>query len=115
MFFGVIIRLVSIFGNFSINGKFKGVEVLKLKEGFITYVTDGQQIMVAAGSSAELFHGLVCSNETAAFIVDALKTETTVDEIVDSLAEVYDAPRAVIAQDTQNIIKKLRSIGAIDE
>ncbi len=88
---------------------------MKLREGFITYVTDGEQIMVAAGSSADIFHGIIRSNETAAFIVDALKTETTVDKIVDSLAEIYDAPKAVIVQDTQNIIKKLRSIGAIDE
>lgn len=88
---------------------------MKLKDGFITYVTDGEQIMVAAGSSAEIFHGLVRSNETAAFIVDQLKQETTVDKIVDSIVSNYDAPRAVIARDTQNIIEKLRSIGAIDE
>jgi len=88
---------------------------LKLKDGFITYETDGEQIMVAAGSSADIFHGLVRSNETAAFIVDALKEETTVDKIVDSLEKNYDAPRSVIERDTQSIIKKLRLIGAIDD
>lgn len=88
---------------------------MKLKDGFITYETDGEQIMVAAGSSADIFHGLVRSNETAAFIVDALKEETTVDKIVDSLEKNYDAPRSVIERDTQSIIKKLRLIGAIDD
>lgn len=88
---------------------------MKLKDGFITYETDGEQIMVAAGSSADVFHGLVRSNETAAFIVDSLKTDTTVDKIVDSLLEIYDAPRAVIERDTQKIISQLRSIGAVDE
>ena len=88
---------------------------MKLKEGFITYVTDGEQLMVAAGPSADVFHGLVRSNETAAFIVDSLKTDTTVDKIVDSLLEIYDAPRAVIEKDTKSIISKLRSIGAVDE
>ena len=46
---------------------------MKLKEGFITYVTDGEQLMVAAGRAADTFHGLVRSNESAAFIVDCLK------------------------------------------
>ena len=88
---------------------------MKLKDGFITYETDGEQIMVAAGASADVFHGLVRSNETAAFIVNALKKETTVDRIVDSLSKIYDAPKTVIEQDTKIIISKLRSIGAVDE
>lgn len=88
---------------------------MKLKDGFITYETDGEQIMVAADSSANIFHGLVRSNETAAFIVNSMKKETTVDKIVDSLAENYDAPRSVIEKDTKSIIEKLRSIGAVDE
>ncbi len=88
---------------------------MKLKEGFITYVTDGEQLMVAAGSSANIFHGLVRSNETAAFIVDALKEETTLENIVDMLENEYDAPRDIIARDTRIIIEKLRKIGALDE
>lgn len=88
---------------------------MKLKEGFITYVTDGEQLMVAAGASANIFHGLVRSNETAAFIVDALKEDVSLSQIVDKLENEYDAPRAVIEKDTKLIISKLRSIGAIDE
>ena len=47
---------------------------MKLKEEFITHETDGEQIMVCAGTS---FNGIVKSNKTAAFIVDCLKTDTT--------------------------------------
>ena len=47
---------------------------MKLKNGFITHETDGEQIMVSAGSTK--FSGLVRSNRTAAFIVDCLKSET---------------------------------------
>ena len=88
---------------------------MKLKEGFITYFTDGEQLMVASGPATDLFHGLVRSNETAAFIVNSLKHETNFDCIVDSLVKEYDAPRSVIERDTEMIISKLRSIGAIDE
>jgi len=86
---------------------------MKLKEGFITQETDGEQIMIAVGRAA--FAGLVRSNKTAAFIVDSLKSETTREAIVDAMASVYDAPRERIARDVDAILAKLRSIGALDE
>lgn len=86
---------------------------MKLKEGFITHETDGEQIMVAAGDVG--FTGLVRSNKTAAFIVDCLKTETTKDAIVEAMAAKYDAPKTVIEKDVERILEKLRSIGAFDE
>lgn len=86
---------------------------MKLKEGFITHETDGEQIMVAAGGIN--FAGLVRSNRTAAFIVNSLKTETTRESIVDAMAAKYDAPRETIAKDVERILNQLRSIGALDE
>ena len=53
---------------------------MKLKDEFITYETDGDQIMVAAGTDS--FSGLVRSNETAGFIVECLKEAVTEDDIV---------------------------------
>lgn len=70
---------------------------MKLKDGFITHVMDGEQIMLGVGAAD--FHGLVRSNETAAFIVDCLKEDTTEEGIVDRMLAVYDAPRDVIARD----------------
>lgn len=86
---------------------------MKLKNGFITHETGGEQIMVAAGDTK--FSGLVRSNQTAAFIVDCLKTDTTPEKIVEAMAAEYDAPREVIAADVEMILAKLRGIGAIDE
>lgn len=69
--------------------------------------------MVATGDVK--FSGLVRSNQTAAFIVNCLKSETTPEKIVDAIAAEYDAPRDVIAADVNMVLAKLRSIGAIDE
>lgn len=88
---------------------------MKLKDGFVTYVTDGEQIMVAVGSAADAFHGLVRSNRTAAYIIECLKKDTTPEHIVDSMLSMFDVPRNVIMKDTTQIIDQLRSIGAIDE
>lgn len=86
---------------------------MKIKDGFITHETKGEQIMVAAGNIN--FAGLVRSNKTAAFIVDCLKVDTTLEKIVDIMAEKYDAPKGVIKRDVEQILSKLRSIGALDE
>lgn len=86
---------------------------MKLKEGFITREMDGEQIMIAVGNVK--FAGLVRSNETAAFIVDSLKTETTKEEIVQKMLAQYDASRSEVSESVDRIVEKLKSIGAIDE
>ena len=86
---------------------------MKLKDTFVTREFDGDQIMVPVGSSG--FSGLIRSNKTAAFIVNCLKEETTREKIVDIMCEKYDASREVIAESVDDVIGKLRSVGALDE
>ena len=86
---------------------------MKLKPGFITHNVGKEQMMVAAGPAAKQFHGLVRSNETAAFIVNCLKQETTEEAIVDAMLEQYDAPRETVAQDVHRVVEQLRQIGAL--
>lgn len=86
---------------------------MKLKDTFITHVTDDEQLLIDAGGMN--FNGLARSNKTAAFIVDCLKTETTKEAIIAAMCEKYDAPRSLISQDVEMILGKLRSIGALDE
>lgn len=83
---------------------------MKLKDTFITHDSEGEQILIDTSSS---FAGLVRSNKTAAFIVNLLKKETTKEEIVETLYEKYDAPKEVLEKDVQEVIEKLRTIGAI--
>ncbi len=87
---------------------------MKLKTGFITHNVGKEQMMVAAGPAGKTFHGLVRSNETAAFIVNCLKKETTEEAIVDAMLEQYEAPRERIAGDVHRIVEKLREIGALE-
>ena len=86
---------------------------MKLKQNIITQYIDDVQFMVPLGMDA--FQGLIRSNETAAFIVDCLKEETTEEAIVDRMCAEYDAPRDVIAADVREILSILREIGAIEE
>ena len=87
---------------------------MKLNEGFTTHEFRGTQIMVAMGPAAERFHGLVRSNDTAAFIVDQLRGETTEAEIVDAILAEYEVDRETAEKDVRRILRQLREIGAID-
>lgn len=86
---------------------------MKLKNGFITYNTGDEQIMVSAGASA--FHGMVRSNKTAAFIIDCLKEQITEAAIVEKMADAFEAPIEIIERDVKQVLSQLRSIGALDE
>lgn len=85
---------------------------MKLKDTFITHMSNGEQILVDVSGE---FSGLIRNNESAAFIVDCLKQETTVEEIADKMYEEYDAPREVLEKAVDDVVSSLRKAGAIDE
>ena len=86
---------------------------MKLKPGFVTHNVGKEQMMVAAGPAAKSFHGLVRSNETAAFIINCLKKETSEEAIVEAMLAEYETPRETVEQDVHRIVEKLREIGAL--
>ena len=85
---------------------------MKLKDTFITHMSNGEQILVDASGK---FSGLIRNNETAAFIVEWLKKETTVEEIVDQMYKEYDASKEVLLEAVNDVVLQLRKAGAIDE
>ncbi len=86
---------------------------MKLNPDFITQDVEDTQFLVPMG--AEMFQGIVRSNETAAFIVNCLKADTTEEKIVDALCAEYDVPRETAAADVREILGTLRTINALEE
>lgn len=87
---------------------------MKLNPRFLTHQTKGEHYMISTGDT--VFKGIVKNNETAAFIIQCLQTDTTEEAIVERLLAAYEgADRATVTGDVANIIDKLRSIGAIEE
>ena len=86
---------------------------MKLKNQFITQDVDDTQVMVSTDN--KLFSGIIRSNKSAAFIVNCLKEDTTIDEIVAKLQEKYDGPEAVMRKDVEMVVHKLDSIGALEK
>lgn len=88
---------------------------MKLKNGFITYDTGDDHIMVPTGGTPGSFRGMVRCNRTAGFVVECLKEDITRDALIDRLEAKYDAPREVLAADVDHVLASLRSVGALDE
>lgn len=86
---------------------------MKLKDGFITYESGDQQILVPTGG--QKFSGLVRSNETAAFIIEALKKETTRESVIQTVADHYGIDCQRAGQGVDSVLNQLRRIGALDE
>lgn len=86
---------------------------MKLKDSFITYSTDTEQIMVPVNN--EGFRGMVRSNKTAAFVIDCLKAECGKEDLVAKMKEKYDAPEEILIRDVERVLEVLRKIGALDE
>lgn len=85
---------------------------MKLKKSFITHMSNGEQILVDVSGE---FSGLIRNNESAARIVDCLKRETSIIEIVEQLSLEYEASNEELESAVNSVLNKLRSVGAIDE
>lgn len=85
---------------------------MKLKDSFITHMSNGEQILVDVSGE---FSGLIRNNESAARIVDCLKNDTSVSEIVEQLSMEYEATNEELFDAVNAVINKLISVGAIDE
>lgn len=86
---------------------------MKLNKNFLTHKAGNDTVIVPTGNAG--FSGVVQGNETLGVILDLLKEDTTEQQIIDKMAEQYDAPRAEIEKDVVSVISGLRKIGAIDE
>ena len=86
---------------------------MKVKKGFVVYESGGEYIMTGVGEAN--FHGIIRSNEVAAFIVECLAEETTREEVIDKMFEKYDADRETLGQGVDSVLDTLRKIGALDE
>lgn len=87
---------------------------MKLKEGFITYNTGDENLLVATGEAGKSFNGIVRNNETAAFIAELLKEETTEDEIVNKLLDTYDVDEKTARKDVKRLLDTFKKEGFLE-
>ena len=84
---------------------------MKLKDEFITHNSDDESMLIPTADAK--FSGVVRGNKTMGKIIDLLKEDTTEDEIVGKLLDIYDIPEETVRKDVKTVIENLNNIGAL--
>ncbi len=81
---------------------------MKIKSGFILRDVAGKTFVVATGELSKSFKGMITLNETGKFIWNLLANDTTKEEIVDKMLEVYEGvERSIVENDVEIFVEKL--------
>ena len=86
---------------------------MKLKNGFVVREVAGKTVAVSVGGGA--FRGMITLNGTAAFLWDALQSDTNEDALATKLIEAYEIDEPTAKKDVAVFLNKLREAGLLDE
>ncbi|MBP1587066.1 MAG: PqqD family protein [Clostridia bacterium] len=88
---------------------------MKIKDGIIVSRVDGNYVAVDAGIDGQRFNGMLKLNSTAAFVVEALKEETTLEELQAKMIKEYGIDDKTAAESVESVLGSLRSVNLIKE
>lgn len=88
---------------------------MKIKDGYILKKVAGENIVIATGEARISFNGIITFNEVGAEVFERLDGTRTLEQIVDEIAAIYNAPREIIESDIKNLIEKMKNHGLIEE
>lgn len=80
--------------------------MIRNKDFEIVTVAD-ESMAVPVGEEATTFHGVVTLSDSAAFLLNILEEEKTMEEIIDKFIEEYDIDRKTVEEDIKGILPKL--------
>ncbi len=88
---------------------------MKIKNGFAKRNIAGLEIVVPVGENASRFNGMITLNETGSFFWDCLSQETTKQEVVDKVLEIYEVGREKAEADFDRFTAMLKENGLLEE
>ena len=88
---------------------------MKIKSDFILKDVAGSKVVLATGEQTKDFKGIITFNEVGAEVFNLLDGTNTVDEIVNIIAEKYDASTETVKADVVKLIEKMKNQGLIEE
>lgn len=88
---------------------------MKIKDGYILKKVAGENIVIATGEARISFNGIITFNEVGAEVFERLDGTRTLEQIVDEITAIYNAPREIIESDIKKLIEKMKNHGLIEE
>lgn len=86
---------------------------MEIKAELVLREIAGDYALIPVGESVLAHNGLFSLSETGARIWELLPQAETAEEIVNALAEEYDAPRETIQTDVTEFLNKMRELNII--
>ena len=86
---------------------------MEIKAELVLREIAGDYALIPVGESGLAHNGLFSLSETGARIWELLPQAETAEEIVDTLAQEYDAPRETIQTDVTEFLNKMRELNII--
>lgn len=87
---------------------------MRAKYEFEKVEMDGQIMAVPVGAGTDELHSLLRLNDTAAFILDCLKEETTEEAVIEKVRQVYTDADGNLEAFVREYIEKLRESGIVE-
>lgn len=87
---------------------------MKLKDGFILRKIADEYLVVAVGDKAKSFQGVVVLNEVSAFILENIRENITIVDLVNRIVEEYDVDSETASEDLNAFIRTLNEYGMLE-
>ena len=88
---------------------------MKLKYNFVVNEVAGNMVAVAVGEDVTKFNGFIKMNKTGAEILELLKSETTVEALVEKMAKLYpECDTQQIKESVENLVEKLKNAEVLE-
>lgn len=88
---------------------------MKTKQGFMLRNVAGKDIVVAVGTAAMDFNGMITLNETGAFLWRLLEKGADYDELVEAILKEYDTDEATAREGIDKFLETARDARLLDE
>lgn len=88
---------------------------MKIKENYILREVAGVKVAVPVGEATADFNGMLKLNSTAEFLWNALKTNTTAEELTEKLIKEYEVTPEKAASDVNKFLEKLREANCLED
>lgn len=81
---------------------------MKIKNDFLLRTIAGQYVVVPTGDNVVNFNAAITLNETAAFLWELIKEDTSCEELTKKLTEKYDVSNEQAEKDIQVFLNVLK-------
>ena len=86
---------------------------MKLKPDFQIVQMANDYMLVPTGDQIDSFNGTVILNEVSAFMLNQLKEDLEIEDLVERLIMEFDVESATARQDVDAAVEKMKQIGIL--